>query len=80
MADYKIVSADSHAEEPGSIYEKLPEQFRHRKPHVEVVDGRKYQVLDGQQPILLDTPNPLTEKDLRKEFRGGEGRGLRRQP
>ena len=76
MADYKIVSADSHAEEPGSIYEKLPEQFRHRKPHVEVIDGRKYQVLDGQQPILLDTPNPLTEKDLRKEFRGGEDVGI----
>lgn len=76
MADFKIVSADSHAEEPGAIYENLPEELRHRKPHIEVVDGRRYQVLDGQHPILLDTPNPLTETDLRKEFRGGEDVGL----
>lgn len=76
MADYKVISADSHAEEPGTIYEKLPEELRHRKPHIEVVDGRRYQVIDGQHPILLDTPNPLNETDLRKEFRGGENVGV----
>lgn len=76
MADYKVISADSHAEEPGTIYEKLPEELRHRKPHIEVVDGRRYQILDGQHPILLDTPNPLNETDLRKEFRGGEDVGV----
>ena len=76
MADYKIISADSHAEEPGTIYEKLPEDLRHRKPHIEVVDGHRYQILDGQHPILLDTPNPLNETDLRKEFRGGEDVGV----
>ena len=76
MADYKVISADSHAEEPGAIYERLPEELRHRKPHIEVVDGRRYQVLDGQHPILLDTPNPLNETDLRKEFRGGEDIGV----
>ncbi len=76
MAEYKIVSADSHAEEPGTIYEKLPEDLRQRKPHIEVVNGRRYQVLDGQHPILLDTPNPLNETDLRKEFRGGEDVGV----
>ena len=76
MAAYKVISADSHAEEPGTIYEKLPEELRHRKPHIEVVDGRRYQILDGQHPILLDTPNPLNETDLRKEFRGGEDVGV----
>ena len=76
MADYKVISADSHAEEPGEIYERLPEELRHRKPHIEVVDGHRYQVLDGQHPILLDTPNPLNETDLRKEFRGGEDIGV----
>ena len=76
MADYKVISADSHAEEPGEIYERLPEELHHRKPHIEVVDGRRYQVLDGQHPILLDTPNPLNETDLRKEFRGGEDIGV----
>ena len=76
MNDYKVISADSHAEEPGSIYDRLPENMRHRRPHMLTVDGRRYQINDGQHPILLDTPNALTEEDLRKEFRGGEEIGV----
>ena len=76
MAEYKVISADSHAEEPEELYDRLPAEYRARRPRVEVVNGRKYFIVEGQPPQPLDTPNPLTEEDKRKEFRGGDEIGV----
>ena len=67
MADYKITSADSHVEEPQSLYERLPEEYRARAPHSERINGSNYQIFEGQRPITLDPPNELMEEDLRKD-------------
>ncbi|MFQ5934469.1 MAG: amidohydrolase family protein [Dehalococcoidia bacterium] len=67
MADYKVRSADSHAEEPQSLYDRLPAEYRHRTPHVEVINGGNYLIVEGQRPISVDPPNPLMEEDQRKD-------------
>lgn len=67
MTNYKVISADSHAEEPQSLYERLPAEYRARAPHNERIDGRNYLVVEGRPPITLDPPNELMEEDHRKD-------------
>ena len=71
-----IISADSHAEEAGDIHQRLPEHYRARAPHLKEVEGRRYWMVEGMAPQPMDTPNPLKEEDLRKEFRWGEETGV----
>ena len=42
MSDYKVISADSHSNEPAEIYERLPVEYRARAPHEETIDGKRY--------------------------------------
>ena len=37
---YKIISSDSHLNEPLEIYERLPAEYRSRAPRLEVRDAR----------------------------------------
>ncbi len=72
MADYKVISADSHANEPVELYDRLPEEYRSRAPHEIVKDGHRFLRIEGSQDMPLDAPNPLTEEDMRRFFRDAE--------
>ena len=72
MADYMVISADSHANEPVELYDRLPEEYRARAPREVTIDGHRYLRLEGSYDLPLDAPNPLTEEDMRRFFRDAE--------
>ena len=64
MVNIPIISADSHAEEPVEIFERLPAKYRDRAPHIEERNGGTYYVQEGQRPIRQDIAGArLTEED-----------------
>ena len=69
MADYRVISADSHVDEPEDLYDRLPREYWERRPRVEKLDGVNWLVIDGQAALPMDEPNPLTEEDKKREFR-----------
>ena len=50
---FKVYSADSHLNEPPEIYERLPKQFRHRAPRIEIREGKGFHISEGQPPRPL---------------------------
>ncbi len=72
MTDYMVISADSHANEPVELYDRLPEEYRTRAPREVTIDGQRYLRLEGAYDLPLDAPNPLTEEDMRRFFRDAE--------
>ena len=71
-----IISADSHAEEPLELAQRLPAKYRERAPRLEERDGGTYYLQDGQRPIRQDVAGTkLTEEDRRREFRGENNLG-----
>ena len=80
MSDLMIISADSHASEPSSLFERLPEEYRRRAPRTEERNGGIYYIQDGQRPLRQDiATSQLTEEDKRREFRSDEGAGQGRE-
>ena len=75
MADYKIISADSHCNEPEDIYDRLPAKYRDRAPHEETIDGERFLVYEGQPKMTVEAPNPLNEDDMQRYWRDGEAIG-----
>ena len=75
MSDYKVISADSHSNEPAEIYERLPVEYRARAPHEETIDGERYMIFEGQPPFPIHAPNPLNEDDMQRYWRDGEDLG-----
>ena len=75
MSDYKVISADSHCNEPAEIYERLPVQYRARAPHEETINGERFMVFEGQAPMPVIAPNPLNEDDMQRYWRDGEDLG-----
>ena len=73
MADYRVISADSHVDEPEDLYDRLPPEYWERRPRVEKLDGVNWLVIDGQAVLPSEAPNPLTEEDKRREFRSEGG-------
>jgi len=76
MGDYKVISADSHVEEPAEVHDRLPSEYRARAPHVETIDGQLYHIVEGMPPRLIEPPGSMTEEEKRKEFRGGDNIGF----
>ena len=72
MADYMVISADSHANEPVELYERLPEEYRALAPREIIKDGHRYLRIEGSGDMPLDAPNPLSEEDMRRFFRDAE--------
>ena len=83
MQSYRIISADSHVQEPSFLYEeRIPAHLRHRAPRVETRDGGTYQIIDGKKPRRLDVAaSRVTDEDREREFRrdrfGGRNLDLR---
>jgi predicted TIM-barrel fold metal-dependent hydrolase len=74
LSTFRVISSDSHLNEPLEIYARLPEVYRHRAPRVEVRDGERYQIVEGQPPFPIEAPNPISEDDKRRYWReDGDG-------
>lgn len=66
----KVISADSHVQEPPELYERIPKSLRHRAPRIVERDGARYLVIDGRRPRRLDLADArATEEDQNREFR-----------
>ena len=66
----KVISADSHVQEPPELYERIPKSLRHRAPRIVERDGARYLVVDGRRPRRLDLADArTTEDDRNREFR-----------
>jgi hypothetical protein len=69
MSTYKIISSDSHLNEPLEIYQRLPTPYRNRAPRLEILDGKRFIIVEGQPPRPLEAPNPLNEDDKKRYWR-----------
>ena len=72
MAAYKVISADSHLNEPQEVYDRLPPEYRSRAPRIEERDGERYIIVEGQEPARIEAPNPLNEDDMQRYWRDEE--------
>ena len=75
MADYRIISADSHLNEPLSLYERLPLEYRERAPHLEERDGKRFLIVEGHGAVPIEAPLPINEDDRERYWRDGEDVG-----
>jgi predicted TIM-barrel fold metal-dependent hydrolase len=66
---YRAISSDSHLNEPLEIYERLPAALRARAPRLELRNGKRFMIVEGQPPRPLEAPNPLHEDDKRRYWR-----------
>ena len=69
MAAYRIISADSHLNEPIELYQRLPAAFRDRAPRLEERDGRRFFIVEGQPPRPIEAVTALNEDDKRRYWR-----------
>ena len=82
MSNGKVISADSHVQEPSDLYERLPEKFRKQAPRIEEIDGGTYMIVAGKKPRRVDVATAdATEDDQDREFRSDPtgGRDLDRR-
>ena len=66
---YPLISADTHLCEPLDLYDRLPKKNRARAPHLELRDGIRHLVFEGQIPFPIEAPNPLTSDDRQRYWR-----------
>ena len=72
MFDAKLISADSHVDEPLSLWqERLPIHLRNKAPHIEVRDGKRLMIQDGMRPkkMAMGTDEKTDEDKLREQGR-----------
>jgi predicted TIM-barrel fold metal-dependent hydrolase len=72
-----IISADSHVQEPPTLYrERVAARYRDRTPHIEQRGDGLYAIVEGRKPRRLDIANArLTEEDKEREFRSDASGG-----
>ena len=76
MSDFKIISADSHIQEPEEIWKRLPSKYRDKAPRIVEKNGGTYQVFDGLPPIRVDLAEERsTEEDQKRQFRDDRSGG-----
>ena len=71
MADYMVISADSHANEQWSCM-SVYRRSTGPAPREIIKDGHRYLRIEGAGDMPLDAPNPLSEEDMRRFFRDAE--------
>ena len=77
MPDQKVISADSHVQEPKTLYlERVPAKYHDRLPRVEERGDGTYSIIEGRKPRRLDIAQTREkEEDQLREFRGDESGG-----
>ena len=77
MPDEKVISADSHVQEPYNLFlERIPDKYHHRLPHIEEREGGTYSVVEGRKPRRQDIAQSReTEEDKLRQFRADESGG-----
>lgn len=70
MIESRVISADSHVQEPPDLYERLPKGLRERAPRRVERNGNIYIEVDGRKPRRIDLAEArVTEDDQQREFR-----------
>ena len=70
MADLHFISADSHVQESDEFMMRVPEHFRKRLPHKELINGGEYEIVEGRKPRRFDVAESrINEDDLNRNFR-----------
>lgn len=70
MANLHFISADSHVQESDEFKLRVPERFRKRLPHMEIIDGGEYEIVEGRKPRRFDVAEArISEDDLNRNFR-----------
>ena len=72
MFEDKLISADSHVDEPLELWqERLPVHLRHKAPHIEVRDGKRLMIQDGMRPkkMAMGSDEKTEEDKLREQGR-----------
>ena len=72
MFEAKLISADSHVDEPLELWqERLPAHLRHKAPHIEVRDGKRLMIQDGMRPkkMAMGSDEKTEEDKLREQGR-----------
>lgn len=70
MAEQRVISADSHVQEPPDLYDHLPVGLRDRAPRQVERNGKVYIEVDGRKPRRIDLAEArTTEDDQHREFR-----------
>ena len=70
MANMKFISADSHVDEDDIFRQQVPEEYRRRLPHREVINGGTYSVIEGRKPRRSDiAESRISEDDMHRQFR-----------
>lgn len=70
MAKQRVISADSHVQEPPELYERLPKGMRERAPRKVERDGKTYIEADGRKPRRIDLAEArITADDRHRESR-----------
>ena len=62
MEAYRVISADSHLNEPQEVYDRLPPEYRTRAPRIEERDGERYIIVEGQGPARIEAPKPAQRR------------------
>jgi predicted TIM-barrel fold metal-dependent hydrolase len=77
MMNTGMISADSHVQEPVTLYrERVPERYRGRTPHIVTRDGGRYLLVEGKKPRRLDiAESRLNDEDREREFRSDRSGG-----
>lgn len=77
MTTNHMISADSHVQEPSSLYEeRVDARYRHRTPRFETRDGEQYRIVEGKRPRRIDVAESrLTGDDHEREFRHDQSGG-----
>jgi predicted TIM-barrel fold metal-dependent hydrolase len=77
MTSQGAISADSHVQEPLTLYrERVPQRYRDRTPHIVTRDGKTYSIVEGRKPRRLDLADTrLTDEDKEREFRSDRSGG-----
>ena len=76
MTGPRVISADSHVQEPPDLYQRLSMAMRERGPRQVERDGKTYVRVDGRKPRRIDLAEArVTEDDQNREFRNDPSGG-----
>ena len=72
MPDYRIISSDSHVNEPPELFaQRMPARLKARAPRTEVVDGVPSLLVEGLRPRKLPKGREALEGEALERAQAG---------